>query len=83
MNFIVWVLFGALAGWIASMIMGTDYRQGFLMDVALGIVGAVIGGWLMETLGQPGVTGFNLYSMGVAIVGASLLILGGRLLRRA
>lgn len=83
MNFLLWVLFGALAGWIASMIMGTNRAQGFLMDVVLGVIGAVIGGFLMETMGAPGVTGFNLYSMGVAVVGASVLILGGRLLQRA
>lgn len=83
MNFLLWVLFGALAGWIASMIMGTNRAQGLLMDIVLGVIGAVIGGFLMETMGAPGVTGFNLYSMGVAVVGASVLILGGRLLQRA
>ncbi len=58
MNFIVWILFGALAGWVGSMIMGTDAEQGALMNIIVGIVGAVLGGFLMSLFGQSGVSGF-------------------------
>lgn len=82
MNFILWIIFGAIAGWVASIIMKTNASQGILMDIVMGIIGAVVGGWLMNVLGQPGVTGFNIYSFIVAIVGASVVIFIGRLIRR-
>jgi uncharacterized membrane protein YeaQ/YmgE (transglycosylase-associated protein family) len=72
MGIILWIIFGALAGWIAARIMGS--RDGLLMDIIIGIVGAVIGGWIMSALGQSGVSGFNLYSFLVAILGAVVLI---------
>ncbi|MBI5530221.1 MAG: GlsB/YeaQ/YmgE family stress response membrane protein [Candidatus Doudnabacteria bacterium] len=74
MGIILWIVFGALAGWIASMIMNTDAQQGALLNIIVGIVGAVIGGWIMSQLGKSGVTGFNLYSFLVAILGAVVLI---------
>lgn len=70
MNFIVWIIFGALAGWIASLIAGTDARQGAIANIVVGIVGAFVGGLLMQFFGKSGVTGFNLYSMLVAVAGA-------------
>jgi len=79
MNPLLWIVFGALVGWIASMIMGTNARQGLLMDIILGIVGAVIGGVIMNFFGEPGVTGFNLYSTIVALVGAVIVIYVGRM----
>ncbi len=72
MGIILWIIFGALAGWIASAIMGS--RDGVLMDIVIGIVGAVLGGWIMSLFGQGGVSGFNLYSFLVAILGAVVLI---------
>jgi uncharacterized membrane protein YeaQ/YmgE (transglycosylase-associated protein family) len=75
MNFILWIVLGAIAGWIASMIMKTDANQGMLSDIILGIVGAVIGGYLMNFFGQNGVDGFNFYSLFVAIIG-SMVVLG-------
>lgn len=57
MGILLWIIFGAIAGWIASMIMGTNARQGLVGDILLGIVGAVIGGFLMNLLGASGVTG--------------------------
>lgn len=78
----MWIIFGALSGWIASMIMKTNANQGFIMDVVMGIIGAVVGGWLMTQFGQSGVTGFNLYSIIVSVVGACIVIFIGRLLRR-
>ncbi len=81
MGIILWIIFGALAGWVASMIMKTDYAQGTLMDIVMGIVGAVVGGFIMNFFGQSGVTGFNLYSFIVAVLGAVVVIYLGRLLR--
>jgi uncharacterized membrane protein YeaQ/YmgE (transglycosylase-associated protein family) len=80
MDVLLWIVFGAIAGWIASLIMSTNAEQGFLMDIVLGIVGAVLGGFIMNVLGQPGVTGFNIYSLIVAVVGAVVLIGIGRAL---
>lgn len=82
MNFIVFIVFGAIAGWLASIVMKTNASQGLMMDVILGIIGAVVGGWLFNTFGQPGVTGFNIYSFVVAVVGASIVIYVGRMLMR-
>jgi len=72
MGIILWIIFGALVGWIASMVMGSS--GGLVWDIAVGIVGAVIGGFIMGLLGQGGVEGFNLYSFLVALLGACVLI---------
>ncbi len=82
MNILLWIIFGALAGWIASVIMGTR-GQGVLIDIVLGIVGAFVGGWLFQQFGAAGVTGFNLGSLLVAVVGAIVVIAIARLFRRA
>lgn len=82
-NIIVWILLGALAGWIASMIMGRDASMGAGANIVVGILGAVIGGLIMNALGSPGVTGFNLYSVLVAIGGAVVLLFLVGLFRRA
>ncbi len=83
MNFIVWIIFGALAGWIASMIMGANARMGALANIVVGIVGALIGGFLMTNVfGAQGVTGFNLTSLLVAIVGAVILLFLVGMVRR-
>lgn len=83
MGIILWIIFGALVGWIASLIMKTDSQQGLLLNIIVGIVGAVIGGWLMGFFGQSGVTGFNLYSLVVALIGAIVLVAIVKVLRRA
>lgn len=80
MGIILWIIFGALVGWIASAIMGTGY--GVIVDIVIGIVGATVGGWLMSLLGSSGVTGFNFYSFLVAILGAVVLIAIVKALRR-
>lgn len=72
MDILLWIVLGAIAGWVASAIMHTGHS--LLMDVVLGIVGAVVGGFLMNALGQPGVTGFNLYSVLVSVIGAAIVI---------
>ena len=82
-NFIVWILFGALAGWIASLIMRKDGSMGALANIIVGILGALIGGFIMQSVGGAGVTGFNFYSLLVAVGGAVVLLFLVRLLRRA
>jgi uncharacterized membrane protein YeaQ/YmgE (transglycosylase-associated protein family) len=72
MGILLWIVFGAIVGWIASMVMGSS--EGLLLDIVFGIVGAVLGGWIMSFIGKSGVTGFNLYSFLVAILGAVILI---------
>lgn len=74
MNIILWILFGALAGWIASMVTGTDREQGALGNIITGILGAFLGGFLISLIGGEGIEGFNLYSLIVAIAGAILVI---------
>lgn len=83
MDIILWIIFGALIGWVASLIMKTDPEQGVMLNIVVGIVGAVIGGWLMNLFGEAGVTGFNLYSFVVALLGAIVLIAIVKMLRRA
>lgn len=82
MGIILFIIFGAIAGWLASMLMGTDMSQGTFMDIALGILGSMVGGLIMNFFGFAGVTGFNLYSLVVAIIGAIAVIYLGRMLRR-
>lgn len=79
MGIILWIVFGAIAGWVASMIMGTGSDT--VSDIIMGIIGSVVGGFLMNMVGYSGVTGFNLYSMGVAVLGAIVVIYVGRMLR--
>lgn len=75
MSFIAWIVLGALAGWIASLIAGTNRQQGCLIDIIVGIVGAFIGGYVFDLLNVgPQVTGFNLPSLLVAVVGAVILL---------
>ncbi len=81
MGILLWIVFGAIAGWVASMIMKSS--NGLLFDILLGIVGAVIGGWVMTAFGQGGVTGFNLYSLVVAVIGSVLLIVVVRAVRHS
>jgi uncharacterized membrane protein YeaQ/YmgE (transglycosylase-associated protein family) len=72
MGIILWIVFGAIVGIVASMVMGN--KDGLVIDIIIGIVGAVLGGWLMSFFGKGGVTGFNLYSFLVALLGAVILI---------
>jgi len=69
MNWLVWIIFGALAGWIASIIMGRNKQMGALANIVVGIIGAILGGWIMSLFGAQGVTGFNLSSILIAILG--------------
>jgi uncharacterized membrane protein YeaQ/YmgE (transglycosylase-associated protein family) len=83
MNIILWIIFGAIAGWIASIIMGRNAQMGALANIVVGIVGALIGGFLMNAFGAQGVTGFNLTSLIVAILGAVVLLFLVGLVRRS
>ena len=73
MSLLGWIILGLISGFIASKIVN-HAGEGAILDIVLGVVGAVVGGWLFHTFGMPGVTGFNLYSMLVAIVGAVVLL---------
>lgn len=81
MGILIWIVFGGLVGWVASLLMHTDNQQGILLNVIVGIVGAVVGGWIMTFFGQSGVSGFNLYSFIVALIGAVVLIFVVKALR--
>ncbi len=74
MGILLWIVFGALAGWVASLIMGTDGQQGIILNVVVGVIGASLGGYLMSVVGKSGISGFNMYSFLVAVVGAVVLL---------
>ncbi|MCW5849888.1 MAG: GlsB/YeaQ/YmgE family stress response membrane protein [Anaerolineae bacterium] len=78
-NLIWWIVLGGLAGWIASMIMGTNRQQGLLMDIVVGIVGAIIGGYLVSLVGLG--TGGFIWSLLVAVLGAVILLWIMRMVR--
>ena len=80
MNIIIWIILGAVAGWIAGMIMKSSH--GIIEDIILGIIGAFVGGFIFNIFGQSGVTGLNIYSLIVAIVGAVVLIFLGRIIHK-
>ncbi len=82
LNIIGWIILGALAGWIASIIMGTNEEQGGIANIIVGIVGALLGGIISNALGGPGISGFNLSSLIVAILGSVLLLFVVNLFRR-
>jgi uncharacterized membrane protein YeaQ/YmgE (transglycosylase-associated protein family) len=73
MSFLAWIVLGLLAGFIGSKIVNKT-GEGVFLDIILGIVGAVVGGWLFNTFGAAGVSGLNLYSLLVAVVGAVVIL---------
>jgi uncharacterized membrane protein YeaQ/YmgE (transglycosylase-associated protein family) len=75
MGIIAWILLGLIAGFIGSRLMGTG-GQGLIMDIVLGIVGAIVGGLIFSTVLGVGITGFDLRSLLVAVVGAMIVIWG-------
>jgi uncharacterized membrane protein YeaQ/YmgE (transglycosylase-associated protein family) len=81
MSILIWIVFGALAGWVGSIIMGTDGHQGLIINIVVGIIGASLGGYIMHYLGEVGVSGFNLYSFIVAVMGAVVLLALLKLIR--
>ena len=74
MTILVWLVLGLIAGWLASLMLGTG-GYGLIGDIVVGILGAVLGGWLASTFFGVDVTGLNLTSVAVAVVGAIILIL--------
>ena len=81
MSIIAWIVLGLIAGFIGSKLVNKT-GEGFLLDIALGIVGAVIGGWLFSLFGMQGVTGLNVYSLIVAVVGAVVFLVAYHAIRR-
>lgn len=79
MTVIAWIVLGLIAGFVASKIVNRQ-GEGFALDVVLGIVGAMVGGFLFNQFGAAGVTGFNPYSMFVAIVGAVVVLVAYHML---
>jgi uncharacterized membrane protein YeaQ/YmgE (transglycosylase-associated protein family) len=74
MGVISWIILGLIAGFIGSKIVNRE-GQGFWLDIALGIVGALVGGFLFDAFGSTGVTGLNIWSMIVAVVGSIVVLL--------
>ena len=81
MSFLAWIVLGLLAGFIGSKIVNKQ-GEGEVLDIALGIVGALLGGWLFSAFGAGGVSGLNLYSLLVAVVGSVVLLVLYHTLRR-
>jgi uncharacterized membrane protein YeaQ/YmgE (transglycosylase-associated protein family) len=81
MSIVAWIVLGLVAGFIASKIVNKQ-GEGLLLDVVLGIVGAVVGGWLFQAVGMSGVSGLNVYSLVVAVLGAVVLLVVYHLLIR-
>jgi len=81
MSILAWIVLGLIAGFIASKIVNKS-GEGLIMDIVLGIVGAFVGGWLFSLIGHSGVTGFNISSMFVAVIGAVVVLLIFHAVRR-
>ncbi|MHC2109090.1 GlsB/YeaQ/YmgE family stress response membrane protein [Methylobacterium sp. CM6246] len=73
MSLLAWIVLGLVAGFIGSKVVNNT-GQGLLVDILLGVVGAVVGGFLFNQFGEPGVSGLNLYSLLVAVVGAIVVL---------
>jgi uncharacterized membrane protein YeaQ/YmgE (transglycosylase-associated protein family) len=82
MSFLAWIVLGLLAGFIGSKLVNKQ-GEGLVLDILLGVVGAIVGGWLFNRFGAAGVTGLNLYSLLVAVVGAVIVLVVYHAVRRA
>ncbi|HST46152.1 MAG TPA: GlsB/YeaQ/YmgE family stress response membrane protein [Luteimonas sp.] len=85
MNLIIWLVVGGLVGWIASMIMRTDAQQGVILNVVVGIIGALLGGWLLAPMFGTGTINSNDFSLPgllVSLLGAVILLAIVNLVRR-
>jgi uncharacterized membrane protein YeaQ/YmgE (transglycosylase-associated protein family) len=82
MSILAWIVLGLVAGFIGSKIVNKS-GEGLIRDIILGVVGAVVGGWLFTTFGASGVTGLNLYSLLVAVIGAIVVLVLYHAIRRA
>jgi uncharacterized membrane protein YeaQ/YmgE (transglycosylase-associated protein family) len=85
MNFIIWIVIGGILGWLASLVMRTDAQQGLLLNIVVGIIGALLGGWLLAPLFGTGTINQNDFSMSsllVSFLGAVILLAIVNLFRR-
>jgi uncharacterized membrane protein YeaQ/YmgE (transglycosylase-associated protein family) len=82
MSILAWIVLGLVAGFIGSKVVNKT-GEGFFLDIVLGVVGAVVGGWVFHFFGQSGVTGLNIYSLIVAVIGSIVVLLVYHALRRA
>ena len=73
MGILSWIILGGIAGWLGSMVVNRG-GEGVLRDIVLGIIGGIVGGWIFAAMGSTGVTGFNLWSLFVAVVGAVIVL---------
>jgi uncharacterized membrane protein YeaQ/YmgE (transglycosylase-associated protein family) len=86
MNFVIWIAVGGVIGWVASLIMRTDGQQGILLNIVVGVAGALVGGWLISPLVGSGTINqgdFSLAGVGVSLLGSVLLIAAVNLLRKS
>ena len=74
MSILGWIVLGGIAGWLASIITGRNDRMGCITNILAGVLGGVVGGWIFSLFGGPEVTGFNLMSLVVAVVGAVVVL---------
>jgi uncharacterized membrane protein YeaQ/YmgE (transglycosylase-associated protein family) len=82
MSILAWIVLGLVAGFIGSKLVNKT-GEGLILDIGLGIVGAIVGGWLFSVFGMSGVTGLNLYSLVVAVIGAVVFLVVYHAIRRA
>jgi uncharacterized membrane protein YeaQ/YmgE (transglycosylase-associated protein family) len=82
MSIFSWIIIGGIAGWLASIIIGNNKQQGIIGNIVVGVIGGLLGGLVMGLLGGVGVTGFNLYSLLVALGGSVLALWLYRMIRR-
>jgi uncharacterized membrane protein YeaQ/YmgE (transglycosylase-associated protein family) len=81
MSFLAWIVLGLIAGFIGSKIVNKR-GDGLFLDIILGVIGAIVGGWLFNQFGASGVTGLNLYSLAVSVVGAIVVLVVYHAVRR-
>jgi uncharacterized membrane protein YeaQ/YmgE (transglycosylase-associated protein family) len=81
MSIIAWIIMGAIIGWLASLLIHSR-QNGLVMNIVVGILGALLGGFIARIFGGAGVTGFNLYSVAIGVVGAAILIVIARAISR-
>lgn len=82
MSFLAWIVLGLIAGFIGSKIVNKR-GEGLILDIVLGVIGSIVGGWLAGFIGLAGVTGLNLYSLVIAVIGAIVVLVVYHAIRRA
>ena len=82
MGILAWIVLGLVAGFIGSKVVNKS-GEGLILDIILGIVGAVVGGWVFSMFGASGVTGLNIYSLVVAVIGAIVVLLAYHAIKKA